>query len=790
MAWTLHPALFYEKYGTVLVQLWESGAFGTMFRPVRRLSKGIGDRITSLRLQRSVAAPPKPIAEAEAEVLTLTDDSVATDDEALSRVNREPGDTSPEPSTSQQNELAFQGDIYTQMRRSRRQRERIQKIRETREKFLEAGSSGSGSKFGRKRRGFHARRDSIMAFKKDKGLRKATGGGTPLTDMEGADPVRAVVIDVSTGSPASAGSSEDEDDAAGTAGKRGARIKPEELLEENDSPQTLRDVCSPRKKGHASPPPNMREPSESQTTDTASLASTAATDQAAVGKTPPPKKLAEPFAAAKSPRKSALRKRKVSRRASAVSSGSAGEQATKTAPEKPPSIATTDSSSAVVGKACQPQADFSSATSLLSTKEPIASDKGHAPTSPADSVAKKDKAKRLKSKVRSHKKKAKGKSAKTAHGLGERSPSTLEELYTGGDVDSGAVSKDKPRRKHEKAGIPSQEEARSCVAGRPIANKEYSLSTGAMAPSPAAEATRSDTSALRQSSLGGGSHLDAKITKQDSTVTPKTSLPHSLRKRTAGKGEERVAEAKPSAKTPVDAALSSEATPVATSQEGAGVHKRRTKKHRNPKSPAAVVETSSGAATSARDAEPGRFGAVTPRPASPDSAERVFDEAVAVRHHRRRSHGRSKKHAKEDGRRRHSRKAKEDRPAESTSPTTGGQLPSATIANATADVGDCPSSVEDSAAATAREEVVADVASSAVSAPSPRSGVMTPTADVTLSGTDAMFSLDGDRSPPIATTAVKGDDVTVHVDMTAHDRAAMFWPFGRRGHKKKEVKRP
>ncbi|KAL3243249.1 hypothetical protein MRX96_020644 [Rhipicephalus microplus] len=61
MAWTLHPALFYEKYGTVLVQLWESGDVSTLFNPMRRLSRSIGDRITSLRrpLGTSATAAPK-----------------------------------------------------------------------------------------------------------------------------------------------------------------------------------------------------------------------------------------------------------------------------------------------------------------------------------------------------------------------------------------------------------------------------------------------------------------------------------------------------------------------------------------------------------------------------------------------------------------------------------------------------------------------------------------------------------------------------------------------------------
>ncbi|XP_037580278.1 uncharacterized protein LOC119463510 [Dermacentor silvarum] len=673
------------------------------------------------------------------------------------------------------------------MRRSRRQRERLLKIRETREKFLEGGSASSGSVFGRKRRGVQARRSSIMALKDDKKFRNAAGGGTPLTDMEGVAPTRAVVIDVSSGSPASEGSSEDEDDAAGVTRKSRELIKPEELLADNDSLQTFKDVCSPRKKGLASPPPGVHGPSESQT-ETASLTSTAAADQAAVCNTPPPKKLAEPFAGAKSPRKSALHKRKASRRASVVSR-SAGEKVTKPAPAMSPSVATMDSSSAVAGKASPPQGDFSSATSLLSTKEPITCDKRTAPASPAESVAKKDKAKRRKPKARSRRKKAREKVSKAASGAGAKSPATLEASYTGGDVDSGAVSEDKPRRKQGTAGTPSQDKERSRVARPPIASRVSSLSTGATAHSQAAEAARSDASAQRQSSAGKGSHLGAKTIKQDRTVTPKTAVPHGLKKRTASKREERIAEAKPSAQTPVDAPRSSEAVGIsaAVSREETGVHKRHAKKHRTSKSPARVVETSCGAATSARDTEPERPSTVTPRPAaSPGSAERVFDEVVAVRHHRRRSHGGSNKHAKEDDRRRRSTKAKGHRPVESTSPATGGELPSATLANVTADVGGGPSRVKDCAAATARTDAFADLTTSVVSAPSPRSRVVPPTADGTLSGTDTMFSLGGERRPPRATTAVRGDDVTVHMDLTSRNRAAMFWPFGRSGHKKKK----
>ncbi|KAL1474313.1 hypothetical protein MTO96_038075 [Rhipicephalus appendiculatus] len=148
------------------------------------------------------------------------------------------------------------------MRRNRRQRERLQKIRETREKFLEGRSTSStGSEFGRKRRGFQRHGSSILVSKKDKGFKKAAGGGTPLTDMEGVVPVRAVMIDVS-GSPGGSSSSEDEDVADKFGEKPGATIQADELLEENDSLQAFRDVRGTSKRGHRSPPPTVRAPSE------------------------------------------------------------------------------------------------------------------------------------------------------------------------------------------------------------------------------------------------------------------------------------------------------------------------------------------------------------------------------------------------------------------------------------------------------------------------------------------------------------------------------------------------
>ncbi|KAL3243248.1 hypothetical protein MRX96_020643 [Rhipicephalus microplus] len=382
-----------------------------------------------------------------------------TEDDAMSRVNREPGDTSSEPSTSQQNELAFQGDIYTQMRRNRRQRERLQKIRETREKFLEGGSTSSaGSEFGKKRRGFQQHGSSILVSKKNKSVKKASGGGTPLTDMEGVVPLRAVVIDVSS-SPVVSSSSEDEGVQDKIDEKYGATIQVEDLLEENDSLQAFRDVHGESKRSHGTPPPTVRAPSESQT-DTESVASTSAAGQAPVASSPPLKELAQPFGAAKPPGHSALRKHKASRkRGTAVSRGKLA-----TEPEIHPSVASIDKSSAVVpgSVGSVTEADFSSVTS--STKELVANIKDPSESQgEVKSVAKKDASKRSKGKVEKDRKKAKFKS-KAAAGSGKTSRALSADSCTPGNLDSGAISEDaKPRRKHKKVKSPPKASASSLV---------------------------------------------------------------------------------------------------------------------------------------------------------------------------------------------------------------------------------------------------------------------------------------------------------------------------------------
>lgn len=251
MAWTLHPALLYEKYGTVLVQLWDSGAMGTLFRPVRRLSRSIGEAITARRRGSGGTIP----AVQDPEALQVTDDSIPTSDEAQCRAYFIPGDTTSSPSSSEENELAFQGDLYTQMRRSRRQSERIKKIRQARQQFLESSSSCSGSVRRRRSR----RRGAKSSKMRD--LFRRDGTGTPLTEMEGpTEQPRVLIIDApDTSSPASPCSELNEDAEGGSPDVgtgRGKGLGAARLARDNDSLRKFRAI-SGRRKASVSPPPGV-----------------------------------------------------------------------------------------------------------------------------------------------------------------------------------------------------------------------------------------------------------------------------------------------------------------------------------------------------------------------------------------------------------------------------------------------------------------------------------------------------------------------------------------------------
>ncbi|XP_070386937.1 serine-rich adhesin for platelets-like [Dermacentor albipictus] len=271
MAWTLHPALLYEKYGIVLVQLWDSGAMNGLFRPtVRRISQSISNVVNvAIRRRRALAAytrelegpPPLPVEDDG-------DDGTVTEGEATPRAFRGPGNASMEISTSEENELAFQGDIYTQMRRRRRQKERMRKIRQTRAEFLQDKKRSRSAKKSQQRscldrqRGSRHRSIMLSINKGKKSLRKQLGGeGTPLTDMEhvaGHSHVKIAISDETSTSSASLSkdSARSRSDSA---------LAPDELPPDNDSLQTLRDIRG--RKRNTSAPPEVRNLTD---TDTAS----------------------------------------------------------------------------------------------------------------------------------------------------------------------------------------------------------------------------------------------------------------------------------------------------------------------------------------------------------------------------------------------------------------------------------------------------------------------------------------------------------------------------------------
>ncbi|KAM7306142.1 uncharacterized protein ISCGN_009883 [Ixodes scapularis] len=203
IAWTLHPALFYEKYGSVLVQLWDSGALRNLFVPVRRLSTTIGSAVSSAVGSRLASAAPEDVDERASSEFNLCPDTLPTEDAASHRANRELFESSAEPSTSQCNELAFQGDLYTIKRRQRKRKERLRLLRASRPKMDTAGTSGP------------RRRRSIIS---DTSKKKKTGHswsktiGTPLADLEGALPRhKAVTLSTSDMSRSSLDDKEDED---------------------------------------------------------------------------------------------------------------------------------------------------------------------------------------------------------------------------------------------------------------------------------------------------------------------------------------------------------------------------------------------------------------------------------------------------------------------------------------------------------------------------------------------------------------------------------------------------
>ncbi|EEC04422.1 hypothetical protein IscW_ISCW003328 [Ixodes scapularis] len=183
MAWTLHPALFYEN-------------------PFRHLLASLGAGVSlGVGSQRSSAE----VDEGSSFGLVFSEGTPVTQDRALSRVDRDVVGTSEKPSTSQCNELAFQRGMYVVRRRQEKQRERLKRMRESRKK----PKSSSVVK--------PRRRSSILAPKlgKKKGkYSQLMTIGTPLAGLQGSDPhLKGVTMVVeSASSPGSPVGTESEDD--------------------------------------------------------------------------------------------------------------------------------------------------------------------------------------------------------------------------------------------------------------------------------------------------------------------------------------------------------------------------------------------------------------------------------------------------------------------------------------------------------------------------------------------------------------------------------------------------
>ncbi|KAK8760948.1 hypothetical protein V5799_027784 [Amblyomma americanum] len=591
MAWTLHPALFYDKYGPVLVQLWESGALGALFRP---------------------PGTDVELGGAEASELRITDASVATDDEAWTRVNREPGDTSPEPSTSQQNELAFQGDLYTQMRRNRRQQERIEKIRENRRKFLEGSHSSASS---RKRR-VPGRGGSILASKKEKALHRKVGGvGTPLTDMEGVPRPRGVVIDA--GGSSDSGESSEAEGAGGAPAKRGGQLLAQELRADSDSLKAFRAIRGGKKKGGVSPPPNFGRQSDTQT-ETGSLSSEMPQEVLSVGS--PAAVPDQMTPTGEPPKRSSLKTRKGSKpsvgpgqqEGSAVSILQSDKEAKMKALElqddkqarhkgsRSPTVASLEIGTSAV-KGSLPHGGVSVSTTMQSKDErPVSSEESSSMASPSGAVVKKEKVKKTKKKTRSHKKKGKHKS-KAAHGKGEETAVVHEDWYKAGEQ--------KPD-----AGVESQEPSPDVTSS--------SVSPGQPGPSDGAlKAAISGTTVLQK-----GPAPKQGSTERGSLKVTKVSLP--VRESTVSKeaGKESQAEKNASA-----------SSPPSTKR-----HKKYSKK-RKSKWPAGAEDASPRPTVPSEDAAPVEPEDKVSRPLPSESTEKTFDEAADT-HRIRSGHFRHKKH--------------------------------------------------------------------------------------------------------------------------------------------------
>ncbi|XP_077494823.1 uncharacterized protein LOC144105577 [Amblyomma americanum] len=754
MAWTLHPALFYDKYGPVLVQLWESGALGALFRPVRRLSKTIGDALTSGLASRSQPGTDVELGVVEASELRITDASVATDDEAWTRVNREPGDTSPEPSTSQQNELAFQGDLYTQLRRNRRQQERIEKIRENRRKFLEGSHSSASS---RKRR-VPGRGGSILVSKKEKALHRKVGGvGTPLTDMEGVPQPRGVVID--TGGSSDSGESSEAEGAGGAPAKRGGQLLAQELRSDNDSLKAFRAIRGGKKKGGVSPPPNFGRQSDTET-ETGSISSEMPQEALSVGSPAVALDLMTPTG--EQPKRSSLKTRKGSKPsvgpgqqdASAASILRSDKEIKMKALELPdhkqarrkgsrsPTVASLEIGANTV-KGSLPHGGVSVSTTMQSKDERlVSSEESSSMASPSGAITKKEKTKKKK-KTRSHKKKGKHKS-KAAHGKGQETAVVHEDWYKAGEQKPGAD-------------VESQEPSPDVTSS--------SVSPGQPGPS---------DGALKAAISGATVLQKGPAPKQGSTERGSlkvTNVPLPVRESTVSKeaGKESQAEK-----------IVSASSPPSTKR-----HKKHTKK-RKSKWPAAAEDISPRPAVPSEDAAPVEPEDKVSRPLPSESPEKTFDEAADT-HRIRSGHFGHKKHHRAAKRSHKKTAALSSAPGSLAAIGQTQPLPGTAdggLAQGAAPPGDTKE-VAASSQPPQEDANAADMAGvSTSSASSIRRLLNLPSMDVTASEASTTRNMATERRPGNV-TVVDGNDVTIRLDLASRNKKFMFWPFRRKDKKKK-----
>ncbi|KAK8776108.1 hypothetical protein V5799_030569 [Amblyomma americanum] len=732
MAWTLHPALFYDKYGPVLVQLWESGALGALFRP---------------------PGTDVELGVVEASELRITDASVATDDEAWTRVNREPGDTSPEPSTSQQNELAFQGDLYTQLRRNRRQQERIEKIRENRRKFLEGSHSSASS---RKRR-VPGRVGSILVSKKEKALHRKVGGvGTPLTDMEGVPQPRGVVID--TGGSSDSGESSEAEAAGGAPAKRGGQLLAQELRSDNDSLKAFRAIRGGKKKGGVSPPPNFGRQSDTET-ETGSISSEMPQEALSVGSPAVALDLMTPTG--EQPKRSSLKTRKGSKPsvgpgqqdASAASILRSDKEIKMKALELPdhrqarhkgsrsPTVASLEIGTSAV-KGSLPHGGVSVSTTMQSKDErPVSSEESSSMASPSGAITKKEKTK--KKKTRSHKKKGKHKS-KAAHGKGQETAVVHQDSYKAGEQKPGAD-------------VESQEPSPDVTSS--------SVSPGQPGPSDGAlKAAISGTTVLQK-----GPEPKQGSTERGSLKV--TNVPLPVRESTVSKeaGKESQAEK-----------IASASSPPSTKR-----HKKHTKK-RKSKWPAAAEDILPRPAVPSEDGVPVEPEDKVSRPLPSESPEKTFDEAADT-HRIRSGHFGHKKHHRA-AKRSHKKTA-----ALSSAPGSLAAIGQTQPLPATADGGLAqgaapPGGTKEVAASSQPPQEDANAADmagvSTSSASSIRRLLNLPSMDATASEASTTRNMTTERRPGNV-TVVQGNDVTIRLDLASRNKMFMFWPFRRKDKKKK-----